>query len=436
MDDKNGNGAALDRRGFFKAAGAGLTVAGLLLTPQEEAKAQAETEKNNLNRIASNTYGVRNLFKTRAFAGRGAGAPGAAAGRGGAAGAGAGGGRGGPTAADRAAEEAALAANPNAASALAVATAAAAARANLPTPAQEKAKYGELTMLDFPQFTKDTFPGVTHMDLYSALFGDVTDDTMFFPQTGGGPRGFDPLSPSGRKWLDKLATNAANTGTYVQHISNNAPSNLAAYGSPDQDALRHTGVDMAKRWIEGLAVLNVKSMRMNSPQALGPSIRPNAIPRGPGDGYPRNIDIVPLLAAAIESYKEMADFGGKYGMRVTLENHWGLAADPMNIRTIIDEVNHPYCEASPDFGNWEQEYMLFNGIKALAPYAHTNVHAKYWDRWGPKNDVQRSARIMLANGFRGTFALEYEVGPWDQVEGCKYLFKEVMAALSTPTPVV
>ena len=44
-----------------------------------------------------------------------------------------------------------------------------------------KEKYGEITMLDFPQFTKDTFPGVTRMDIFSGLFGDVTDDTMFFP---------------------------------------------------------------------------------------------------------------------------------------------------------------------------------------------------------------------------------------------------------------
>ena len=126
----------------------------------------------------------------------------------------------------------------------------------------------------------------------------------------------------------------------------------------------------------------------------------------------------------------MAEFGGNLGIRVTLENHWGLAADPMNIRTIIDEVNHPYCEASPDFGNWEHEYMLFNGLKALAPYAHTNVHAKYWDRWGDKNDVQRSTRIMLAGGFKGTFALEYEQGPLNGVEGAKYLYKEVLAALT------
>ena len=62
-----------------------------------------------------------------------------------------------------------------------------------------KEKYGEITMLDFPQFTKDTFPGVTHMDIFSGLFGDVTDDTMFAGRT------FDPMSPSGRKWLDQLA---------------------------------------------------------------------------------------------------------------------------------------------------------------------------------------------------------------------------------------
>ena len=80
--------------------------------------------------------------------------------------------------------------------------------------------------------------------------------------------------------------------------------------------------------------------------------------------------------------------------------------------------------------------MLFNGLKALAPYSHTNVHAKYWDRWGDKNDVQRSMRIMLAGGFKGTFALEYEAGPLNGIEGAKYLYKEVLAALSTPVPVV
>jgi hypothetical protein len=450
MSHEQIDGGRLNRRDFFRTAGAGVAAATVMMTPREAAQAQAAAQKAALDRIASNSYPIRPLFKSRVNPGGGArggaaargdsaGNPAAAqppaGGRGAGAGAGAAGGRG-AGAGRGAADAEALAQNPNAARPLAVAEAAATARANNLNTQQMKEKYGEITMLDFPQFTKDTFPGVTHMDLFSSLFGDVTDDSMFLEGPGGRTGGFDPISPSGRKWLDKLADNCAKLGVKVQHISNNAPTNLANYGSPENDAQRKAGVAMAKRWLEGCAVLGVKSMRMNSPQALGPSIRPNAIPRGPGDGYPRNIDIVPLLETAIESYKEMSDFGGNLGIRVTIENHWGLAADPMNIRTIIDEVNHPYCEASPDFGNWEHDYMLFNGLKALAPYSHTNVHAKYWDRWGDKNDVQRSTRIMLAGGFKGTFALEYEQGPLNGVEGAKYLYKEVLAALTTPTPVV
>ena len=397
---ENSNGAStVGRRQFIKAAGAGFTAAGVLLTPRERAAAQTAQEKARLDRIAGCTWPIRQLFKTRQAAaqggGRGAGAAGAS-------------------------------------SSQSVPTVP--ANRDRTTTAEMKQKYGDITMLDFPQWTKDHFPGVTRMDLFSGLFGDVTDDTMFMAATEGGEAGFDPLSPSGRKWLDQLAAVLVKTGTKVQHISNNAPVGLADFGSPAADARRKGGVAMGKRWLEGCAALGVKSMRMNSPRALGPQIRPNASANG-GDGYPRNLELVPLMNAAIESYKEMADFGGNLGIKVTFENHWGLAADPMNLRIIIDTINHPYCDATPDFCNWEHEYMLFNGLKALAPYSSSNVHAKYWDRWGDKNDVQRSVRVMLAGGFKGTFALEYEAGPLNGVEGAKYLYKEVLAALTTPTPI-
>jgi sugar phosphate isomerase/epimerase len=393
----------MDRRDFLKTAGGSVTAGGLMLTPRERAMAQAQAEKARLDRIASCSYPIRYIFKTRQGSGRGtspaagATAPAAPA----------------PAAAGQAGASTGQRAAPTA------------VRNGGWTTEQMKAKYGEITMLDFPQFTKDTFPGVTHMDLFSGLFGDVTDDSMFDNRT------FDPSTASGKKWLDKLVSKMAATGVTCQHISNNAPTNLA---SSDQ-AERKAGVEVGKKWLDGAAILGARSVRMNSPRALGPEIRPNAV-RDPVSGYPKNDEIQPLLANAIESYKEMADYGGKLGIRVTLENHWGLAADPINVRIIIDEVNHPYCEASPDFCNWEHDYLLVSGLKALAPYAHTNVHAKFWDRWGDKNDVQRSTRIMLAAGFKGTFALEYEEGPLNGIEGAKYLFKEVMAALSSPTPVI
>ena len=105
----------------------------------------------------------------------------------------------------------------------------------------------------------------------------------------------------------------------------------------------------------------------------------------------------------------------------------------MNIRIMIDTVNHPYCNATPDFCNWEHEYMLFNGLKALVPYTTSNVHAKYWDRWKTPdkdwNDVARNVRILNAHQFRGTICIEYEHGPVDGIEGSKQLMKDVLAAL-------
>jgi sugar phosphate isomerase/epimerase len=208
------------------------------------------------------------------------------------------------------------------------------------------------------------------------------------------------------------------TGTRCQHISNNAPRDIS---EPD-DAKRRAGIEVAKKWLDGAAMLGAKSMRVNSG---GPRIAPNSVVTS---DYPKNDELAKYLRLCIESFKEMADHGGKVGVIVTLENHWGLTASPMNIRTIIDEVNSPYCGASPDFCNWEHEYLMYHGLAALAPYAPTVVHAKYWNRW-KDNDIARSVRIMLNGGFKGIFALEYEDGPWDGVEGAKYLYKEVLKAL-------
>ncbi len=325
--------------------------AGSVLACLEGAEGPARSEEDKLARIASNTYPMRSLFKSRS------------------------------------------------------------SRIN---PAAEalKKKYGEITMLDFPQFTRDTFPGISRMDLWSSLFGDVSDSSMFVNGE------FDPASAAGEKWLDRLAGKISSTGVRCHHVSNNAPRNIC-----DLDGeLRKKGIEVAKIWLNACARIGAKTMRVNTG---GPRIVPSATATS---GYPRNDEVIKFLRNAIDSFREMADYGGKVGVKVTIENHWGLSADPMNVRIIMEELNHPFCEASPDFCNWEHEYMLFHALEALAPYTHTTVHAKYWDRWS-RNDVQRCARILEKAGFKGIYALEYEAGPWDGVEGSRYLLKEVLAAL-------
>jgi sugar phosphate isomerase/epimerase len=302
-----------------------------------------------------------------------------------------------------------------------------------PTIAAMKAKYGEITLLDFPAFTKKTFPGVTRMDIWSSLLGDQGDDSQFVKSSILGNDGkpheiseFDPSTTSSKRWLEKMANVQVKEGVYTHHISNNAPRDICEL----DETRRKAGVEVAKKWLDGAATLGAKSMRVNSG---GPRIAP--WPNPDASSYPKNPEIEKYLTNAIESFKEMADYGEKVGVKVTLENHWGLTANPINIRIIIEEVNSRFCEASPDFGNWEHKYLVYHALNDVAPYAHTTVHAKYWNRWdgitGSDShiDVQRNVRIMLNNNYEGVFALEYEEGPWDGIEGAKYLYREVMAAL-------
>jgi sugar phosphate isomerase/epimerase len=354
-----------NRRGFFRLAGAAVAASGAGLALASPANRRL-TEKEKLNRIAVNSYPLRYLFNSR--------------------------------------EKEDTTDEKN---------------------AQMIKKYGQITALDYPQFAKDTFPGLYQMDIWSSLFGDASDSSMYEKQTitwngkSFDIEEFNPAAPSSKKWLDRLAAKLVSTGTKIHHISNNAPRDICHLDA----AKRRAGIEVAKKWLDGAAVLGAKTMRVNTG---GPRLIPGATTNK--SGYPRNDELAQYITNAIESFKEMADYGGKVGVKVTIENHWGLSANPSNVRAILEEVNHPFCEASPDFCNWEHEYMLYHGLAELAPYAHTTVHAKYWDRW-KVNDIQRSTRVMLDNGFQGVFALEYEDGPWDGVEGARHILKEVLAAL-------
>jgi hypothetical protein len=168
------------RRNFLKSASAGLigfTGIGRLTLPEQssEEKFIKRTKNERLQQIASNSYAINQLFRKRTFPGR---------------------------------EE-------------------------RPETVQLKKKYGEITLLDFPQFTKDNYPGVTTMDLWSSLFGDISDDSMFTRAERDGQTrfgDFDPSTLSSKRYLDQLAGKIASSGIKAVHISNNAPRNIADPG--------------------------------------------------------------------------------------------------------------------------------------------------------------------------------------------------------------
>src|SRR4030043_598245 len=216
------------RRDFIKSVSAGaLGVASMGINlPEIEAdqkKSKSRSRDEKLKNMASNSYAVNQLFKRRIMQGR----------------------------------------------------------SERPETLQLKEKYRELTLFDFPQFTRDTYPGVEAMDLWSSLFGDVTDDTMFTRierenQVRIGE--FDPSSLSSKSYLDMLVTKMVAAGVMATHISNNAPRNLADLN----EEMRSEGIRIGKLWLDASRQIGVKSMRGNTG---GPQIIPASVIQG---GYPRN----------------------------------------------------------------------------------------------------------------------------------------------------
>jgi hypothetical protein len=158
------------------------------------------------------------------------------------------------------------------------------------------------------------------MDIFSRLFGDPADDTMYVQvpvMTGVATRtsyGFDPSSASGKQWLEKLAAKISSAGKHCPHISNNAPRDICDL---DVDK-RRTGVAIAKKWIDGAKLLGVKSMRVNRG---GPRSRHVPAPR---PTIRRMTSFRTLLDAGIHTAAG-SDFSPRPFIRVCRSRGWSHA---------------------------------------------------------------------------------------------------------------
>jgi hypothetical protein len=286
---------------------------------------------------------------------------------------------------------------------------------------QLKKKYGEASMLTFCDWTKNMYPGVTAMDVWDSLFGDPDDESLFFKSSSGGRGKFNPAAPSSKRHLDKMADNMAKAGVYARHIPNNAPLNLC----DEKEDLRLEGIRIAKIWMDAAKQLGVATMRANTG---GPSAIPPARQVvGTMGGHYQNYDVLPYLERCIKSFRELAEYGEKVGVKITIENHWGISSIPSNVAIIVNEVNSPYMETTPDFCNWDLEYLCYYGLDMLMPYCTNMVHAKRKVVY-PNVDIKRCVGILNAHHYHGYIALEYEAGG-DPVQGTIKLMNDIVDEL-------
>lgn len=156
------------------------------------------------------------------------------------------------------------------------------------------------------------------------------------------------------------------------------------------------------------------------------SIRVNAYSSGTPDEQRERV---------ADGLRRLAEFGGKLGLNVIVENHGGITSHGDWLASVMRKVNLPNCGTLPDFGNFE-DYDRYKAVAEMMPFAKA-VSAKSIDFDAAGNcletDYRRMLKIVLDAGYRGHFGIEYEgekISEPDGIRATKKLLEKVRAELS------
>ena len=174
-----------------------------------------------------------------------------------------------------------------------------------------------------------------------------------------------------------------------------------------------------KQWIDRAAVLGAPHIRVFA----------GAIPKGG--------TLEAAKKTCIEQLEECADYAGKRGIFLGIENHGGIVAEPADILDIVRAVKSPWVGINLDTGNYHTEDP-YTDLARIAPYA-VNVQIKAAIR--PKAakedqpaDFGRLIKILRDANYQGWVALEYEAKEDPYVAVPRHLgeLRQVLAGGGTP----
>lgn len=106
--------------------------------------------------------------------------------------------------------------------------------------------------------------------------------------------------------------------------------------------------------------------------------------------------------------KRAAEYSGKRGIILGMENHGGITEKAGRILQIVEQVNSPWVGINLDTGNFTSD--TYTQIEACVPYA-VNVQFKTEIKEAGKkmsSDWQRIVDLLVKGGYKGYLALEYE----------------------------
>ncbi len=240
---------------------------------------------------------------------------------------------------------------------------------------------GELTNLNFPSFTKNTF-SIHAVEYVNQFFKDKAKDQTYLKDLKGRAEG------EGVKNLLIMVDGEGGLGD-------------------QNEKKRKQTVENHYKWVEASQFLGCHSIRVNAY----------------GEGSAEAV-----AGAVVDSLSELSSFAQDYDINVIVENHGGYSSNGKWLSDVITEVNLPNCGTLPDFGNFtidrnkDIRYDRYQGVRELAPYAKA-VSAKCYDfdESGDETDIDflKMMEIVKEAGYTGYIGIEYEGNKLSEVEGVK-----------------
>lgn len=201
-------------------------------------------------------------------------------------------------------------------------------------------------------------------------------------------------------WLRDFKARLAKTNSRISNVNLEfGDMNI----SQSSAILRLQAIDLTKRWIDIAALLGSPRVMVN---------------QGP---------LVPeTRAIAIAALKAMGDYGRAKGIRVGIENRGsylppaGTVAmavtppldapagqpaptTPPAYQLLVDVIKAAGTNTNCDMGNFGDQRLQHEGIRAMLPLNHGNVHVKMNTR---RYDLAAAVRLANQLGYTGLFSIE------------------------------
>lgn len=187
------------------------------------------------------------------------------------------------------------------------------------------------------------------------------------------------------EYLEKFKNHAKKLGIAISGtgVRNN-------FASPDPK-IREKDVLLTKAWIVAASKIGAPMVRVFD----------GAIPKGYENNWEEPAQWM------IACYKECAEFGAKYGVKVGIQNHGDMLQTAAQCKYILEKVNSKWVGLILDTGNFKTADP-YKDIAEMVPYTiNWQVKESVFEIGNPiKTDYDKLMKIVVDGGYKGYLPVE------------------------------